>query len=145
MPSNSALSYTINSCHMWLVLCDPLCRGRIWAFATEKETYVGFKSTVQITKTDWSQFFVGWFLNLFISYDEGLRNLYKRYLYHIGNSCPFYPMKFSRELVSYLWRTTEVFHHKPLEGKDKESTEFLGRFFNPPSPLYSLFSLMPTV
>lgn len=91
VPSNSALSYTINSCHMWLVLCDPLCRGRIWAFATEKETYVGFKSTVQITKTDWSQFFVGWFLNLFISYDEGLRNSYKRYLYHIGNSCPFIP------------------------------------------------------
>lgn len=38
----------------------------------------------------------------------------------------FYPVKFSRELVSSLWRTTVKFHHKKLEGKEKESTEYLG-------------------
>jgi len=38
----------------------------------------------------------------------------------------FYLMKFSRELISYLWRAIETFHRKQLEGKDKESTEFLG-------------------
>lgn len=94
VPSNSALSYMINSCHMWLVLSDPLCRGMVWAFAREKETYVGFKTCVQMNKKDWSQIFVGWltsFLKLFISYDEEFRNSYKRYFYHIGNSCLFIP------------------------------------------------------
>lgn len=95
VPSNSALSYMINSCHMWLVLSDPLCRGRTWAFAREKETYVGFKSTVQMKKKDWSQIFAGWlpgFLKLFISYEEELRNSYKIYLYRIGNSRLFTPL-----------------------------------------------------
>lgn len=62
VPSNSALSYMINYCHMWLVLSDPLCRGRIWAFAREKETYAAFKSSVQMNKKDWSQIFVGWLI-----------------------------------------------------------------------------------
>jgi len=77
---------------MWLVLSDPLCRGRIWAFAREKETYVGFKSSGQMNTKDRSQIFVGWltgFCKPFISYDEELRNSYKKYLYHIGNSCLF--------------------------------------------------------
>lgn len=54
----------INSCHMWLVLSDPRCRGRIWAFGREKETYVGFKSRVQMNKRDWSQMLVGWLVFL---------------------------------------------------------------------------------
>lgn len=65
VPSNSALSYMINSCYMWLVLSDPLCRGRIWAFAREKETYVGFKSSVQMNRKDWSQISAGWLFCFF--------------------------------------------------------------------------------
>lgn len=65
VPSNTALSYVINSCYMWLVPSDPLCRGRIWAFAREKETYVDFKSSVQMNRKDWSQISAGWLLFFF--------------------------------------------------------------------------------
>lgn len=48
----------------------------------------------------------------------------------------FYPTKSSGDLVSYLRRTTEIFHHMQPEGKDKESPEFLGWQFKPPHPSF---------